>query len=70
MSASGLARQKLLTDIRLVDVGIDECELGLVVLVFDGRLDNLEHGSDTGSTSNHEHVRGEGRTANQRLSHG
>jgi hypothetical protein len=55
-----------LTDIRLVDVGVDESELGLVVLVFDGRLDDLEHGGVTSSTSNHEHVRGESRATNQR----
>jgi hypothetical protein len=55
-----------LTDIRLVDVGVDESELGLVLLVFDGRLDDLEHGGDTSPTSNHEHVRGESRATNQR----
>jgi hypothetical protein len=35
------------TDIGLVDVGVNETELGLVVGVLDGGFDNLEHGSDT-----------------------
>lgn len=38
-------------DIFLVDVGVDEAELGWVTGVEEGVANDLEHGGDTGSTS-------------------
>lgn len=46
-------------DIFLADVGVDESELGWVAGVEEGVADDLEHGSDTGSTSDEAEFLGE-----------
>lgn len=40
-------------DVRWIDVGIDETNFGLIRRVFESSADNLEHGCDTGSSSDH-----------------
>ena len=53
---SGLARAKALTNIILLDVGVDERDLGLVRGVLQRRLDDLVHRSDTGASGDHQQV--------------
>lgn len=53
-----LVKCRALTNVVLVDVGVDKAELGLVVGVLERALDNLEHGGDTGTTGDHEEVGG------------
>ena len=43
-------------DIRLVDIGVDKGDRGAVEGVFEGGADNLDHGSDTRTTSDHAEV--------------
>lgn len=49
-------------DIILVDVGVDEAELGRVSRVEKGVSSDLEHGSNPGSTSDHANFFCEGRS--------
>lgn len=44
-------------DVILVDVGVDEAELGRVARVEESVPGDLEHGSDSGSTSDHANFR-------------
>lgn len=48
-----------LTDVKLVNVGIHKGKLGLVVGVLQAALDDLVHGGDASTASDHEEVRGE-----------
>lgn len=36
-----------------VDIGVDEADLGFVLRVFESSTDDLEHGGDSGPTSDH-----------------
>ena len=45
------------TDVILVDIGVDQAQLSLVLGVFERRFDDLVHGRDTGSAGNHEQMR-------------
>lgn len=47
-------------DIVLVDVGVDERELGRVAGVEERVARDLQHGRDSSSTSDHANLRGEG----------
>ena len=40
-------------DIRWIDVGVDEGDFCLIRGIFESSTDDLEHGSDTGSSSDH-----------------
>lgn len=49
----------LLTDVIFIDVGVDERDLGTVFCILHRRLDDLVHGGDTRSTSDHQKMRSE-----------
>ena len=53
VSGSQFIQLSLEQDILWVNVGIDEVDLCLVRRVFKGSTDDLEHGSDSGSPSDH-----------------
>jgi len=53
VNGSQLIQFSLEQDIFWVDVGVDEANLGLVRRVLEGSTDDLEHGSDSGSPSDH-----------------
>ena len=48
-----------LTNIILLDVGVNQSHLRVVTGVFHGRFDDLVHWGNTRSTGDHEQVRGE-----------
>jgi hypothetical protein len=52
----GVAR---LTNVVLVDIGVNESKLSLVLGVLNRSLDDLVHRSDSGTTSDHEKMGGE-----------
>ena len=53
MSGSQLIQFSFEQDIFWIDVGINKADLGLVRRVLESSTDDLEHGSDSGSSSNH-----------------
>lgn len=53
MCTSQFIQFNLEQNILHVDVGVDEAELGFVLGVLESGTDDLEHGSDSGSTSDH-----------------
>ena len=59
VSGNQFIQLSLEQDILWVNVGIDEAELCLVRRVLEGSTDDLEHGSDPGSSSNHPELTGE-----------
>ena len=61
VSNSQLIQFSLEEYILRVDISIDEADGGFVLGVFESGADDLEHGSDSGPTSDHSKLAGKGR---------